>query len=351
LGVILGRGSVVRGVVNLSLYVLMGALAAIIELPQYYTKTTLRQIDRNGSIASHHPAGYSSRMAYTSNPHLPKIRREAARLVVEEGWSARKVSRYLGYHHTTIMCWVRYARQYGIRPIPTQSSKPRRHPRQLSDELVRKIVAKRFELRRCAEVVHFALKEEGVRVSLCSVKRTLDRRGLLKKRSPWKRRHVSVSRPSVEKPGDLVQLDTVHLMRSDGTRVYVFTGLDVHTRFAHAWAFEKANTRTALCFLRRMKKVAPFAMRMLQSDNGSEFSTSFSERARIEHRHSRVRRPNDNAHLERFNRTIQEGCLDALPRDTKVINKNLPKWLRYYNEKRHHFGLNLKTPLQVVRSY
>lgn len=290
-------------------------------------------------------------MAYTSNPHLPRIRREAARLVVEQGWSARKVGRYLGYNHTTIMCWVRYARRYGIRPIPTRSSKPRSHPKQLSHEVVRKIVEKRFELKRSAEVVHFALREEGVKVSLCSVKRTLDRHGLLNKRSPWKRRHVSVQRPNVEKPGDLVQVDTVHLMRNDGSRVYVFTGLDVRTRFAHAWAFEKANTRTALCFLRRMKKSTPFQIRMLQSDNGSEFSTSFSERARVEHRHSRVRRPNDNAHLERFNRTIQDECLDALPRDIAVINRNLPKYLAYYNGKRHHFGLNLQTPLQVVRSY
>lgn len=290
-------------------------------------------------------------MAYTSNPHLPKIRREAARLVVEQGWSARKVGRYFGYNHTTIMCWVRYAEKYGIRPIPTQSSRPKSHPKQLSQDLVRKIVAKRFELKRSAEVIHFALKEEGVDVSLCSVKRTLDRRGLLNKRSPWKRRHLSISRPNVEKPGDLVQVDTVHLMRPDGSRVYIFTGLDVRTRFAHAWAFERANTRTALCFLRRMKKIAPFAIQMLQSDNGSEFSTSFSERAKIEHRHSRVRRPNDNAHLERFNRTIQEECLDALPKDITIINRNLPKYLRYYNEKRHHFGLNLQTPLQVVRSY
>ena len=270
---------------------------------------------------------------------------------MEQGWSARKVGRYLGYHHTAIMCWVRYARQYGVRPIPTRSSRPKHHPKELPHDLVRKIIEKRLELKRSAEVVHFALKGDGVAVSLCSVKRTLDRHGLLKKRSPWKRLHLSAPRPQAEKPGDLVQLVTVHLMRKDGTRVYVFTGIDVRTRFAHAWAFERANTRTALCFLKRMKKVAPFGIRMLQSDNGSEFSTSFSDRARIEHRHSRVRRPNDNAHLERFNRTIQDECLDALPKDTKIINKNLPKYLRYYNEKRHHFGLNLQTPLQVVRSY
>lgn len=270
--------------------------------------------------------------------------------MVEQGWSARKVGRYLGYHHTAIMCWVRYARQYGVRPIPTRSSRPKHHPKELSHALVRKIVEKRFELKRSAEVIHFALKEEGTDVSLCSVKRTLDRHGLLKKR--WHRsRHMSPPRPQVEHPGDLVQVDTIHLPTRDGHMVYVFTGLDVRTRFAHAWASERVTARAALCFLKRMKKVTPFAIKMLQSDNGSEFSRTFSERAKIEHRHSRVRRPNDNAHLERFNRTIQDECLDALPKDAKVINRNLPKYLRYYNGKRHHFGLNLQTPLQVVRSY
>lgn len=289
-------------------------------------------------------------MSYSRNPQLPRIRREAALLVLWKGWSARKVGRYLGYHHTAVMGWVRYIEKHGYRAIPTGSSKPKRHPRALSDELVRKIVAKRFELKRSAEVIHFALREEGVIVSLSSVKRTLDRHNLLKKR--WHRsRHISPARPFVENPGDLVQLDTIHLLRKDGSKVYIFTGLDVRTRFAHAWAAERANVLTALCFLKRMRKATPFAIKMLQSDNGSEFSRTFSERARVEHRHSRVRRPNDNAHLERFNRTIQDECLDALPKDTKIINRNLPKYLRYYNEKRHHFGLNLQTPLQVVRSY
>jgi transposase InsO family protein len=290
-------------------------------------------------------------MAYTKNPHLPRIRREAAHLVPYSNWSTRKVARHTGLNQSTIVRWVAQAERLGYRCIPTRSSRPKKHPRQLSKEIVRKIIEKRFELKRSAEVIHFALKEEGVAVSISSVKRTLDRHHLLKKRNHLKRRHVSPSRPHVEKPGDLVQLDTIHLLRNDGTRVYVFTGLDVRTRFAHAWAFEKANTRTALCFLRRFKRAAPFPFKMLQSDNGSEFSTHFSERAKVKHRHSRVRRPNDNAHLERFNRTIQDECLDALPKDTRVINRNLPRWLRYYNEKRHHFGLNLQTPLKVMRSY
>jgi transposase InsO family protein len=235
--------------------------------------------------------------------------------------------------------------------IETRSSRPKTHPRALPHTIVAAIVAVRNESGRSAEVVHAILKERGIGVSLSSVKRTLARKRLLKQRSPWKRRHLSPARPAVQHPGDLVQVDTVHLVRSDGSRVYVFTLLDVWSRWAYARAYAKANTRTALCFVRRAHTLAPFAFHMLQSDHGSEFSTHFSERIRITHRHSRVRRPNDNAHLERFNRTLQEELLNRLPVDVSIINRKLPPYLKWYAEKRHHFGLQLRTPAEVLRSY
>ena len=60
-----------------------------------------------------------------------------------------------------------------------------------------------------------------------SVKRTLDRNGLLKKRSKWKRYHPHVDRPYPIKAGDLVEMDTIHLMISEKKRIYVFTLIDV----------------------------------------------------------------------------------------------------------------------------
>lgn len=290
-------------------------------------------------------------MAYSNNPQLPRIRREAARLVLEKGWSARKVGRYFGFHHTAVRKWVTYAEKYGTRPILTQSSKPKRHPKQLSDTLVRSIVRKRLEINRSAEVVHRALEEEGIKVSLTSVKRTLERRGLLKKRSPWKRSHPHVRRPEVEKPGDLVQLDTIHRMIDEKKRLYVYVAIDVRSRWVYAKAYGRMSGRTTLVFLKEAQQRATFKFSMLQSDHGPEFGKWFVTQAQKAHRYTRIGKPNDNAHIERFNRTIQEELLDSLPEDPRIINQHLPTWLRYYNGKRHHFGLNLETPLSVVRSY
>ena len=286
-------------------------------------------------------------MSYTKNPYLPRVRRDAADLV-RRGWGVRRVARYVGVSPGTITKWVKKAKLYGYKPIPTLSCRPNTHPKQLTKEMIANIVLKRQMIKRSAEVIHQELINDGIRTSLSSVKRTLDRLNLLRKRSPWKRYHEPMLRPNVEKQGDLVQIDTIHLLNPEGHRVYVFTILDVYSRWAYARAYQKANTSTALNFLKRAEKISSFQFKVIQSDHGSEFSGYFSENICSIHRHSRVRRPNDNAHLERFNRTIQEECLDDIPKTVKDLNSAIRKYIPYYNEKRLHFGLNLQTPNQIL---
>lgn len=109
-------------------------------------------------------------MSYTKNPYLPKVRRDAADLV-RRGWGVRQVARYIGVSPGTITKWVKKAKKYGYHSIPTLSSKPRHHPKQLSGELVWKIYHKRIAIKRSAEVVHQELINEGISVSLSSVKK------------------------------------------------------------------------------------------------------------------------------------------------------------------------------------
>lgn len=289
-------------------------------------------------------------MPYTTNPKMPRIRRDAAQLVYK-GWSARKVGRHIGFHHTAVMKWVEKAKKLGYHPILTQSSKPRSHPKQLKEEIVRKIVEKRLQRNRYAEAVHKELQNDGVGVSLSSVKRTLERQHLIKKRSPWKRYHPHQDRPYPIKSGDLVQLDTIHRMIDEKKRLYVFTLIDVYSRITYAKAYPRMNGRIALRFVAEAQKYASFQFSMLQSDHGPEFSSWFVARIQKNHRYTRIGKPNDNSHIERFNRTLQEECLDKVPNDVGKINCALKKYLRYYNYERVHGGINYQIPMQMVPSY
>ncbi len=289
-------------------------------------------------------------MPYTTNQYIPRLRMKAAQLVIREGWSTRQVARHTGYNQSSIVRWVEAARNSNLLVIPTRSSRPHYHPQKLADTIVSRILLLRAERNQCAEILHHRLCQEGISVSLSSVKRVLKRFGY-SRYSRWKKWHQYPPRPFAEKPGILVEIDTIH----DGPhedRLYVYTMLDVCSRYAHALPTERINTHRSLRFVRTAS--LPFPVATLQSDHGPEFSKWFTKMIAADgmaHRHSRVRRPNDNAHLERFNRTIQEECLNRVPRNLKTWKKEIPEYLRYYNGERPHMGLQMKTPLEVMQSY
>jgi putative transposase len=286
-------------------------------------------------------------MAYTKNPHMPKVRQQAADMV-RRGFTPAEVGRRYGVGDSTIAKWVKKAKKYGYHPIPTLSSKPKHHPKELRSDVVWKIFHQRMKTKRCAEVIHEELKLQGVKVSLSSVKRTLDRSGLLNKRSPYKRYHPHQERPKVTTPGDLVEIDTIHIMVDEKTRIYVYVLIDVYSRWVHAKAYRKIGGRPSLKFVSESQRYAPFDFKMLQSDHGPEFGDWFVEQVKKNHRYTRIGKPNDNAHIERFNRTLQEECLDKEKRSVRAFNAALKKYLLYYNTTRLHMGISLCTPMQLL---
>lgn len=289
-------------------------------------------------------------MPYTINPNISRVRRDAVNLVKYRGWSMRKVSRRFGVVPSTISRWCQ--KGTGWNPIYTQSSRPRISPTALPEKIISAIIQKRVGRRRCGQVIHQELLREGIKVSLPSVQRTLGRLNLLKKRSVWKRPHDRTERPVASHPGALIQVDTVHLILPNGSRLYVYTLIDLYSRWAYAEVAERIGAETSARFLRHAKQKASFEFEMIQSDNGSEFSIRFTHsllRMDVKHRHSRVRKPNDNAHLERFNRTIQEECLDRTAHTLRDFRLAIPQYLKYYNEERLHMGIQYKTPLEVLQ--
>lgn len=288
-------------------------------------------------------------MAYTNNPKLPEIRMKAV-LLVRKGWSVRKVSRYFGFSHGAVLNWLRKAPRDGRRIIPTESSRPKNSPNAVAKETVARIIAMRQKSKRCSEVVYEMLKAQGVSVSLSTVKRTLTRYGCLKRRSPWKKRRKYPVRPDATAQGDLVEFDTIHFVDRNGVRSYVYTALDVYSRYGFALLSAKANCHRSVAFLRKAFRYFPFAPKCIQTDNGPEFGLHFTDainRYGMTHRHIHPRSPNENGHLERFNRTLQE----EMPTNKLCIfvRRDIQKYLVHYNTKRMHMGINFKTPQEKIQ--
>lgn len=286
-------------------------------------------------------------MAYTTNDKIGRVRVLAIRMMLS-GKSTRETARYFGYNQSTIVRWYKRRNEawHKKEELPTRSSRPHTSPRRTARVVEAKIIAVRKETKRCAEVVYEHLKLEKVDVSLSTVKRVLKRYGCLKERSRWKKRRIYPIRPDIAKQGDLVELDTVHFVDKHGKRSYLYTALDVYSRYGYAMLSKKATTHASLRFTKKVKEYFDFKISCVQTDNGPEFGKFFTDNCGIKHRHNHPRSPNENGRLERFNRTLQE----EIPKHNLCIfNKDdVLKFLTHYNTKRMHMGIKFKTPKEMI---
>ena len=152
-------------------------------------------------------------------------------------------------------------------------------------------------------------------------------------------------------PGDLVQLDTVAIFTA-GLKRYIFTAIDVRTRFAFAYTYKANSSSNGNDSLEKFLEVAPFAIKRVQTDNGGEFAKHFDHcclKHGLTHFFNYPRHPQSNAFLERFNRTIQEQCvsqyIDFLD-EPDDFNRKLMDYLVWYNTEKPHRGIGNLSPMR-----
>jgi len=321
-------------------------------------------------------------MGYSSNPLLPKARAEAVRLVVEQHMSMSVTARKCGVHRTTVWRWkqkwdvlnARVQLENENRPnrmpgsvfrqsaltwrIPTESSRPRHCPHAVSEAVVHRVLELRRTLKRCAEVVWYHLVHmEGIHISLSSVRRILKRASVAVGRKK-RVRPDNPRRPHVTTPGELVETDTIHHVDpATGRRLYYYTVIDLFTRMSHVTLAPQLSPGLAANAVLEAQDIWSIPISLVQADNGPEYGRYFEQqmkRAGIQTRHTRLHRPNDNAHIERFNRTIQTECIGhywnrSVPLQSQ--RDTLTAYLDYYNTRRVHLGIQLRTPSEMLQRF
>lgn len=186
---------------------------------------------------------------------------------------------------------------------------------------------------------------------------------LLERFSPeFRERHIEAPHT-----GALVAVDTFFVGTLKGVgKVYMQSAIDCHSRYAWARLYPSKLPVTAVHTLNN--DVLPTfeehgtRIEAVLSDNGREFCGRpdqhpyelFLQLEEIEHRTTRVRRPQSNGIIERFHRTVLDEHFRVEGRKTWFetigeMQKALDQWLCVYNEKRPHQGraMNGRTPLKA----
>ena len=322
-------------------------------------------------------------MPYCTGKNIEIARGKAIKMLVIEKKPVGAVADRFGVHRSTIWRWYKkwkninshiqltnaVRRQYlGISPykyeickwrIGSESSSPK-HPHTLAEDLVQLVLDVGDQIKRCAEVVwHHINKILCISISLSSVRRILKHHHRLEKPKYHRnRRYKGLLRPKILNPGDLVEIDTIHLFNPvSKQKRYIYTIVDLYTRMAYARVYEDLKPGHSIDAITEAEQYFGFKFKTVQSDNGLEFAKYFEtklETKGIQIRHTRLGRPNDNAHIERFNRTIQEECTGSYYLESEPLKKLDNKILNYidfYNYKRIHLGLEYRTPAEMLHRF
>lgn len=178
---------------------------------------------------------------------------------------------------------------------------------------------------------------------------------LLERFSPeFRERHIETNYT-----GELVAVDTFMVGTLKGVgRVYLQSAIDCHSRYAWGRLYTSKLPVTAVQLLNN--DVLPFfeshgaSITTVLSDNGREFCGRadrhpyelFLQLEGIEHRTTKVRRPQSNGYVERLHRTLLDEHFRVKGRtkfyeSVDEMQKDLLIYLEGYNTKRPHQGRNM----------
>ena len=161
--------------------------------------------------------------------------------------------------------------------------------------------------------------------------------------------------PKEKAPG-YIEMDSITLYIIN-RRYYFITAIDIVTKYAWCKLAKSLSSKQARLALEEFKNQYSHPLRVIQTDNGSEFLGEFhryTEENQIKHEFIYPRSPKINGVVERFNQTIQTEFIkrcDALYYDLDEFNQKLVRYLAWYNTRRPHYSLKFDTPANYLKKF
>jgi putative transposase len=196
--------------------------------------------------------------------------------------------------------------------------------------------------------------------------RSLVARGVVDPSGPaWAPRTTTVERQATalrcgcrdvqaDRPGSLVQLDTVFVDVALDKAIKHFIAYDPVAKWTVAKAFNRATAASAASFLIKLVRNMPFKVETIHVDGGSEFMAEF-ERA-CQNKAIRLyvlppKCPEMNGAVERCNGAwrYEFYSIHDPPRNVDDINPILDSFQNLYNHHRPHGAPGVLTPAQYLK--
>lgn len=313
-------------------------------------------------------AGRASRLVGAKIANLEEARRRDAvsrwRGAMRAGLDAARAAHAVGVPRSTLYRWEK-------QPAP----RSRRPHRMRKNGWTRELRAETERLRTDfpfwgKDKLGPILRKAGFAVSNATVGRILKslvERGritpvphLIRKAaraSAPKARPHAVRKPkdvAFERPGDVVQIDTVTIDLAPGRTIKHFDAYDVFAKWTVAKTYRRATAANAADFLDKVAADMPWPIKAIQIDGGSEFMAEFEQACMDRNIPLYVlppRSPKLNGAVERCNGAwrYEFYAVHDLPLHVETIAEHVAAFQHLYNHHRPHGALDGLTPFEYLQ--
>lgn len=296
----------------------------------------------------------------------------------KEKRNVKAVCRKFGIHRSRFYYWKKrlnlessgkgkgYSR---ARRLIAYSRKPGSNPKAYPSEVIDLIIKIRKRTGNGADFIWFLLRDKySIYVSVTGIYKVLKRGGLIRVKQGRKKPFLHYEAPKYL-PGEKIQIDVKYVKLVDEVCrrlgkayrwVYQYTAIDVATGIKCKLIYENIGADSSMDFLSKVRMFYPFPLKVIQTDNGVEFTYRLHSNIQVEHKFTTQCHlygyehylippayPRANSHVERTHRIDKEEVYNGKEFHslTELAKINLVS-LKYFNEKRPQKSKHFLPPLK-----
>ena len=264
--------------------------------------------------------------------------------------------------------WIAAYKKYGEAGLEPKSTRPRTSPNETPIRIKEKVIELRKETKLCARKLNWKLKKDNIILHENTVHKFIKGEGLVRKYRIRKLKYKYIKVPLAR--GELVEIDVKYvpdLIKNE--QYYQFTAIDCASRWRYLKIYDNYSNSDSIDFLEELIKIAPFRIRAIKTDNGTNFTNRyvgylkssdpmnprlhafdlFCQKYNIIHYLIDPGKPAQNGKVERSHRTDQEMFYNRNRFKTlKELKEKIKMWNNEYNNL-EHCGLDGKTPNEMLK--
>lgn len=287
--------------------------------------------------------------------------------IINKEIKLKEVVKVCEYSQRSLERWLALFKKHGEAGLEPKSTRPKTNPKETPIRIKERVIELRKDKNKCSLKLKWKLEKEGISLHKNTIQKIIKKEGLVRKYRVRKLKYKYI-KVHLSK-GDLVEVDVKFVPNTvENKRYYQFTAIDCMSRWRYLKIYSDCSNFSSISFLEELIKVAPFRIRAVKTDNGSNFTNRYTgylkssdpfnprlhnfdlmcQKFNIVHYLIDPGKPAQNGKVERSHREDQEKFYVKNKFKTlKDLERKIKIWNDEYNND-EHCGLNGKTPNEML---